>query len=297
MYLLYWHKLVSCKSLVVGLSCWLLVGEVAIASPPNQCEGLLPDAIGEPRARSWPYPGGGQFLYCDRPTSSRSGILAFGYGWTEGLPGDIYSFYDSRDESQVGGFSTNWLNGGFYPPTDTFQLTRQRRPPGWREVVPDPTVESVTDHGQLIAEYQLDLELRDSISSTYRTAPDLIEGGVFLVYLRIRDGQGWQLEAWRFDKLARILFGPYVVIAGAESSPSVYFAAGVDVNRGQPSSLSNQRFRSGECGLVRQRRASGLDTRFSNRRFQHLSPRGNGTSRWLVCDASRLGFDPRSGAG
>jgi hypothetical protein len=58
----------------------------------------------------------------------------------------------------------------------------------------------------------------------------LIEGGVFLVYLRIRDGSGWQLEAWRFDKLATVLFGPLVIIAGEGSPQSFYFASGVDLS-------------------------------------------------------------------
>jgi hypothetical protein len=225
------HNLISRKTLVACLSCSLLGGALAAADPgPNQCAGLLPDVIGAPRARSLPY--GGRYSGCLRPASSRTGILAFGIGYFD-LPflADRYRLYDSRDESEVGQLDTaSGVNRGLYPPTDTFQVTRQQRPYGG-PVVPDPTVASWTDHGEPIAAYELDPELRDSDQSNYQTAPDVIEGGVFLAYLRVSRGMGWQLEAWRFDKLASVLFGPYVAIAGEESAPTVAFATGVDVNR------------------------------------------------------------------
>jgi hypothetical protein len=195
------HKSDWRHSFFIGFAVWLLGGGLAIADLPvpssrslsNQCRGLLPEQIGEPRARSVAAPS--LFWGCPNPTSSRSGILAFGIESTEPSEFFHYWLYDSRDESQVGSLDTGGRISGFYPPTDTFQQTRTRYVPG--EIpTPNPTVESWTDRGEPIDRYQLDPELRDSNRSTYQAAPDLIEGGVFLVYLRIRDGIGWQLAAW-----------------------------------------------------------------------------------------------------
>jgi hypothetical protein len=228
------HKLDWRQSLFIGFSALLLGGGLAIAdqavpssrSLSNECKGLLPEEIGEPRARSLPY---ASFSGCIPPTSSRSGILAFGLNFAEPSPADVYWLYDSSDEREVGYVFTRGRIRALYPPTDTFQLTSTRYSYG--EIpVPNPTLASWTDRGEPIDSYELDPELRDSFRSTYQAAPDLIEGGVFLVYLRIRDGRGWQLEAWRFDKLGTVLFGPLVIISGKESPPSLYLAPGVDVN-------------------------------------------------------------------
>jgi hypothetical protein len=140
-----------------------------------------------------------------------------------------YWLYDSSDEHQVGEFYPFGNIRGFYSHTNTFQLIRTRRALG-ENPVPDPTVLSWTDQGEQIAAYELDPELRDSNRSTYQAAPDSIEGGVFLAYLRIRDGIGWQLEAWRFDKDATRLFGPVEIIMGKGSTPSVHFLPGVDIH-------------------------------------------------------------------
>jgi hypothetical protein len=225
----YWRK-----SLFVYFT-WLLSAGFAIAASPaapkpslsDDCTGLLPKVIGEPRARSMPLPS--LFWECTDPTSSRSGVLAFGLEYTEPSTWYHYWLYDSSDEREVGGFNTGGNTRGLYPPTDTFQQTRTRSVQG--EIpVPNPTVASWTDRGEPIDSYELDPERRDSNRSTYQAAPDLIDGGVFLVYLRIRDGIGWQLEAWRFDKLATVLFGPLVIIAGQESPQSLHFLSGIDVN-------------------------------------------------------------------
>lgn len=169
------------------------------------------------------------FWGCIYPTSSGSGVLAFGVSYSEPSPSAVYRLYDSSDEREVGGFFVGGYSSDLYAPTDVFQLTKRRALNG-EVAVPNPTVVSWTDHGELIDAYELDPELRDSNRSTYQAAPDKIDGGVFLVYLRIRDGVGWQLEAWRFDKLATVLFGPIVIMAGEGSPQSVSYAAGLDVN-------------------------------------------------------------------
>jgi hypothetical protein len=218
--LLRWRKL-----LLVCVSC-LLGGGFAIALPAtpsrtlsNDCKGLLPEVINEPRGRSFPSPPRDNGCSV---TSTRSGILAFGvrdaFGPTE------HWLYDG-DDTEVGHISAANVFFGLYPSTDTFQ-----------EVVvgfvhPNPMVESWTDRGELIGRYQLDPEGRDSYLSGVSVTSDVVEGGVFLVYLRIRDGIGWQDEAWRFDRYGTLLFGPIVIDSGPEQNPPHRVSmVGVDVN-------------------------------------------------------------------
>lgn len=69
---------------------------------------------------------------------------------------------------------------------------------------------------------------------------DVVEGGLFVGYLRIREGNGWQLEAWRFDKGGTALLGPIVVESGTgPPQPWIGLTAGADVN--QNSLLAYQR--------------------------------------------------------
>jgi hypothetical protein len=214
------------KSFLICIS-WLLGGGFALALPANSndCTGLLPDVIPEPRVRSLPMD---PYSDCIRPTSSRSGILAFGLWSTYAFPLDRYWLYDGED-SQVGSFYES-SNSGLYAPFDTFQLTKFRYLEGTRPP-PNPTLVSGTDRGEPISSYELDPELRDSPDSIYLAGSDLVGGGIFGVYLRIRPGSGWQLESWRFDNLGTVLFGPVVIAAGSESPQSIRFSPGVDVNR------------------------------------------------------------------
>jgi hypothetical protein len=109
----------------------LLVGEVAIASPPNQCEGLLPDAIGEPRARS-----DGSFVIRRDPGSIRvpalgeEGDVGPAPRWIEDHPGtDLYFIRgmrgyalapdyhpDSRCEHEISVFAADGTFCGSFAP-------------------------------------------------------------------------------------------------------------------------------------------------------------------------------------
>jgi hypothetical protein len=135
-----------------------------------------------------------------------------------------YFLYDG-DDTEVGHFSAANLFYGPYPSIDTFQEL------GVGYVRLNPTVESWTDRGELIGYYQLDPEGRDSYSSVVSVTPDVVEGGVFVGYLRVRDGIGWQDEAWRFDRRGTVLFGPIVIDSGPERNPPYTVSmVGVDVN-------------------------------------------------------------------
>src|SRR5262249_3406038 len=144
------HKSDWRHSFFIGFAVWLLGGGLAIADS-NQCRGLLPEQIGEPRARSVPAPS--LFWECPYPTSSRSGILALGIEYVEPSISFHYWLYDARDESQVGTLDTWGRTWGLYPPTDTFQQTRTRYVPGEIPTL-NPTVESWTDRGEPIDRYQ-----------------------------------------------------------------------------------------------------------------------------------------------
>lgn len=137
----------SSKSFLVCVSCAL--SGVAIASNrtlSNDCAGLLPDVIGEPRARSFPMP---RYAAGCLAMSTRSGILSFGV--VDGFAPTEYWFYDG-DDTQVGHFYGGCLYEGPYSSTDTFQEL------GFSYIIPDPTVTSWTDRGDLISQYQLDPE-------------------------------------------------------------------------------------------------------------------------------------------
>ncbi len=218
------------RSFLIGIT-FLFGGGFAIASPAtanrtlsNDCSGLLPEFIPDPRTKCIPI---NSHTDCLRPTSSRSGILAFGTEDDYFVPLIGYSLYDG-DGREVGGFGEGGYGTGLFVPFDTFQITRFRYEYGTRPP-PNPTLVSRTDRGEVIDSYQLDPESRDSPDSSYLAASDFVGGGIFAVYLRIR-GNDWQLESWRFDHLGTVLFGP-VVTAQGQSPQSIRFSPGVDVNR------------------------------------------------------------------
>jgi hypothetical protein len=138
-----------------------------------------------------------------------------------------YRLYDGKD-CEVGHFLEG-VTTDLFTPADTFQITRFRYEYGTRPP-PNPMLVSRTDRGELISSYELDPELRDSPDSNYLAASDLVEGGIFAIYLRVRANE-WQLESWRFDKRGTVLFGPVVTAAGGQSPQSIRFLPGIDVNR------------------------------------------------------------------
>jgi hypothetical protein len=246
-----WTWLRGGRSLLIGIGIsFLFRGESAIALPAtsnrtlsNDCTGLLPEVIPDPITKCIPVDA---YADCLRPTSSRSGILAFGRDEGFEVLFTCYSLYDG-DDREVGGLCEGGYTTGLFAPSDTLQITRFRYVPGTRPP-PNPTLVSRTDRGEAISSYQLDPESRDSPDSRYLAASDLEGGGIFAVYLRIR-GNDWQLESWRFDHLGTVLFGP-VVTAGGQSPQSIRFSPGVDVNRNSLLLFQPDISQTGERDLV-----------------------------------------------
>jgi hypothetical protein len=222
-----WFLSTGCTTPEIGKDSLKSQGASLVSgrSLSNDCTGLVPDVIPEPRTKCI---GVDVYTHCLRPTSSRSGILAFGTMNGFESPFSTYRLC-TADGQEVGAFSEGGYTTEVFAPSDTFQITRFRYSYGTRPP-PNPTLVSRTDHGERIDSYELDPESMDSPDSTYLAASDLVGGGIFAVYLRIRPN-GWQLEGWRFDYLGTVLFGPVVTAAGEQSPQSIHFSPGVDVNR------------------------------------------------------------------